>query len=177
MKIKLLTLILFLVPLNVFSVSTGELIQTASDSFARLIFLIPAVVFGIGLRGAFIAKKVIVLGDHFSQRGRSWNPLDYLDPSGSLAGLFFMFGWPHRADFDRRIFKNPKMDEWRLYLSASVFNFLLALIGILLLFMLSLISVHLPQFIARNLGLVFSMFAATNLMISIYSFQIGRAHV
>ena len=43
-------------------------------------------------------------------------------------------------------------------------------IGILLLFMLSLISVHLPQFIVRNLGLVFSMFAATNLMISIYSF-------
>lgn len=170
MKITYLATLLFLVPITVFSVSTGELIQTASESFAKLIFLIPGVVFGIGLRGAFIAKKVIVLGDHFSQKGRSWNPMDYLDPTGSLAGLFFMFGWPHHPDFDRRMFKNPGRDEWRLYFSASLFNLFMGLIGLLMLYLITNFAGGLPEFVQINVSYVFSMFTVINLMIAIYSF-------
>jgi len=170
MKPKYFLIISLLLTVVTAAVSTGELIQTASTSFARLIYVIPGVILAIGLRGAFIAKKVIALGDHYSQRGTTWNPIPYLDPTGSLAGIFFTFGWPYHPEFDRRLFQNPMRDEWRLYISASGFNFFQASLALLLFLPLSFAQGHVPDFILSNTGYVIQMIAMVNLMVGFYSF-------
>ena len=152
------------------AVSTGQIIESTSMAFAQLIYLIPAVIIATGLRGAFIARKVIVLGDHYGQKTPTWNPIQYLDPMGSLAGIFFFFGWPRTADFDRRLFHNPLRDEVRLYLSASGFNLLFALLSLIAMLLLPHARGFLPDFALSNIEWVLQMMALVNLMVGIYSF-------
>ena len=100
-----------------------------------VIAVLPAITFHEWAHG-FAAYK---LGDSTAKAdGRlSLNPLDHLDPFGSLMLLLFGFGWAKPVPVNTRYFKKPKRDFAITSLAGPVANFVLALIsGLLFVLML-----------------------------------------
>lgn len=102
------------------------------------------------------------LGDPTAKlRGRlSLNPLDHLDPIGTLALLFFRFGWGKPVPVDPYNLRNPRRDSALISLSGPLSNFLLAIFLAIILrfftisqFPLSIISLLLPPIIILNVTL------------------------
>lgn len=58
----------------------------------------------------------------------SLNPLDHLDPLGSLALLFVGFGWGKPVPFDPYNLKNPIQDGAKIALAGPLSNLLIAII-------------------------------------------------
>lgn len=100
---------------------------------ANILYLIPtalALVVAITIHEfshALIADK---LGDPTPRSlGRlSLNPLRHLDPIGTIALIFFGFGWGKPVPIDPFNFQHPKRDEALVSLAGPVSNLLLALI-------------------------------------------------
>jgi len=159
----------FILVLPVFGVTTQELSQTASSSFAALIYTIPGVLIATGLRGAILARVAVKLGDHFNQKGFSWNPVEYLDPMGSLCCIFFSLGWPRPVEYDRRMFQRPLFDEFRLYFAASVFNILAGCLSLLVWTFAPLIFGFLPLDALKNVLWICELSAQINFMVGFWS--------
>ena len=75
----------------------------------------------------FVSYK---LGDPSPRRsGRlSLNPLHHLDPIGTLALIFFGFGWAKPVMVDPRYYEDKKSGMVKVALAGPVMNFLLALV-------------------------------------------------
>ncbi len=97
------------------------------------LLMIPAVVIALVVHELSHAYVAYRLGDVTQQqRGRlTLNPLKHLDPIGSLALLFFGFGWAKPVMIDMRYFKNPKRGMALSSLAGPVSNFLLAFVFML----------------------------------------------
>jgi hypothetical protein len=166
--ILLIILALILTPLGL-AVTTQELAQTASTSFAALIYTIPGVLIATGLRGAILSKMAVKLGDHYCQKDFSWNPVEFLDPMGSLACIFFSLGWPRPVHYDRRMFNRPLFDEFRLYFAATIFNILAGCLSLLAWLFAPLLLGGLPVDALKNIGWIFELSAQINFMVGFWS--------
>lgn len=106
---------------------------TNTSSLIRLLLTIPGVLIAITFHEfahAFAADK---LGDDTPRRqGRlSLNPLDHLDPVGSIMLLFAGFGWGKPVEVDSRNFnRDISMDKANAIVSVAgpVMNFILAIV-------------------------------------------------
>ena len=74
-----------------------EVSQGVANTFASMVFLIPAILIATGWRGMVMAIQAVNQGDHHRQQNLSGNPVDYLDPLGSLA-CFFLSIWMAGSD-------------------------------------------------------------------------------
>ncbi len=104
-----------------------------------IVALLPALTFHEWAHG-YAAYK---LGDETAKAdGRlSLNPLDHLDPIGSLMLLLVGFGWAKPVPVMTRNFKKPKRDFALVSLAGPLANFLLALVsGLLFVLMLFIVS-------------------------------------
>jgi len=162
----------------IFSISTSSILamtnlevsQGVANTFASMVFLIPAILIATGWRGMVMAIQAVNQGDHHRQQNLSGNPVDYLDPLGSLACFFFQFGWPAQTDYDTRFFKNSEWSQWRIYISGSLFNLWSALAAFLLILTMQLYGSEIPAYIYGNIREVLLAIITMNLMIGIYSF-------
>ena len=168
LNILLFGFLLWHVPIH--AVSNSDLSQGMANTFAAMVFLIPAILISTGWRGMIMAMQAVNQGDHYRQRNLSANPVDYLDPLGSLACFFFQFGWPSNPEYDTRFFKKPQLSEWRIYISGSLFNLWAALAAWILYIFLHLYSTEIPAYIFLNVKQVLLGITIMNLMIGIYSF-------
>ncbi len=104
-----------------------ELIQTSPLAFLVIIGgLIIALAFHEAAH-AFVAYK---LGDSTAKMaGRlTVNPLKHLDPFGTLALIFFRFGWGKPVPVNPRNFKNPAVGNLLVALAGPATNILIALV-------------------------------------------------
>jgi len=108
------------------------------------------------------AKMADYLGDPTARlAGRlTLNPLVHLDLFGLLFLFFFGFGWGKPVPFDPFNLKNPRQDSAKIALAGPGSNFIMAILGSLLLrlfilFKLSILltigKIFLPAFIFLNL--------------------------
>lgn len=83
------------------------------------------------------------MGDDTAKRqGRlTLNPLDHLDPLGTLCMVFFGFGWAKPVPVNPSRFKRPKLGMTLTALAGPVANFLLSFV---LIFVAVLLQVALP---------------------------------
>ncbi len=104
-----------------------ELIQTSPLAFLVITGgLIIALAFHEAAH-AFVAYK---LGDSTAKMaGRlTVNPLKHLDPFGTLALIFFRFGWGKPVPVNPRNFKNPAVGNLLVALAGPATNILIALV-------------------------------------------------
>ena len=105
---------------------------------------------------AFVADK---LGDPTPRMmGRvSLNPLDHLDPIGTIAILIAHIGWGKPVPFDPYNLDNPKRDTLLIAVAGPVVNLILAIISALLLHLnlpiIGLLSGFLLIMVYLNVGL------------------------
>ncbi len=103
-------------------------------SLERLIYSVPAILIAIVLHELSHAYVSYRLGDPTpKQTGRlSLNPIRHLDPLGSLMLLFVGFGWAKPVQINPNYYKNRKAGTVLVSLAGPFANFILALIGSLL---------------------------------------------
>ena len=101
-------------------------------NFNELIYLAPAALLAIcghEYAHGYVSWK---LGDPTPERdGRlTLNPLEHLDPLGTLALIFFRFGWAKPVRINSWFYKDRKKGVLMVSLAGVTANFLMALIGL-----------------------------------------------
>jgi Zn-dependent protease len=132
-------------------------------------YLIPTVILATGGRGLIAAMLACVLGDH-RMRKISYNPVSYLDPTGSLVFLLFGMGWSLPVNYSKNYFKRPMLGKWMIHLCTSLWNFWL----VFFMFFLFKYSVGLAmesgiELSYGELTFVLSVFSLANLITGLYS--------
>ena len=98
------------------------------------------------------------LGDSTAkQAGRlSINPLNHLDPVGTICLFLFHFGWAKPVPIDSSYYKNEKLGVCLVAMAGPLMNFILALISTLLLNITNSVYIisFLQCFIGINVGLM-----------------------
>lgn len=134
----------------------------SSDWLADLLMRLPAVLWALSFHEFCHGWMAHKLGDNTAaHQGRlSLNPLDHLDPIGTLMLIIFKFGWAKPVPINSRYFKKPRRDIALVSIAGAAGNFLTAFVcGLLIRFFPTLIfssptiSSIVFNFIAINIGL------------------------
>lgn len=132
---------------------------------ANILYLIPtalALIVAITIHEFSHALAADKLGDPTPRSlGRlSLNPLRHLDPIGTLALIFFGFGWGKPVPIDPYNLQHPKRDEAIISLAGPVSNLILALI-------ISLLVKFLPL---NNVSILFlSILVQMNVVLAVFN--------
>ncbi len=107
--------------------SNGDLMQKLLYLMISVIALLPALTFHEWAHG-YMAYK---LGDATAKAdGRlSLNPLDHLDPMGTLMLLIVGFGWAKPVPVNTRHFRKPRRDFALTAFAGPMMNFIVALVA------------------------------------------------
>ena len=123
---------------------------------------LPAVLWALSFHEFCHGWVAYKLGDRTAAaQGRlSLNPLDHLDPFGTLMLILFRFGWAKPVPINSRYFKNPKRDIALVSVAGAAGNFLTAFVcGLIIRFFPGLLAMSeavttlVINFIAVNIGL------------------------
>lgn len=110
-------------------------------SLRQYLILIPAVLICLTFHELAHGLVACWLGDDTAKRaGRlTLNPLDHLDPIGTLCMVFFGFGWAKPVPVNTSRFKNRKVGMALTALAGPLANFLLSIV---LIFVAVLLQLH-----------------------------------
>lgn len=99
--------------------------------FSSLIYVIPAVMIAFSVHEFAHAFMSYKLGDRSQkERGRlTLNPLKHLDPMGTIALVFFGFGWAKPVQVDPYFYKNKKEGMIWTAIAGPLSNFVVAFIA------------------------------------------------
>ena len=106
----------------------------SAEWLADMLLRLPAILWALSFHEFCHGWVAYKLGDRTAAfQGRlSLNPLDHLDPIGTLMLLFFRFGWAKPVPINSRYFRNPRRDIALVSIAGAMGNFLTALVcGIL----------------------------------------------
>ncbi|MDR1651338.1 MAG: site-2 protease family protein [Synergistaceae bacterium] len=97
---------------------------------ADMLLRIPAVLWALSFHEFCHGLAAYKLGDSTAaMQGRlSLNPLDHLDPVGTLMLVLFRFGWAKPVPINSRYFRNPRRDIALVSLAGAGGNFLTAFV-------------------------------------------------
>ncbi|MDR1965943.1 MAG: site-2 protease family protein [Synergistaceae bacterium] len=100
----------------------------SSVGLADMLLRIPALLWALSFHEFCHGWVAYKLGDNTAAgQGRlSLNPLDHLDPVGTLMLIFFRFGWAKPVPINSRYFRNPRRDISLVSLAGAGGNFLSA---------------------------------------------------
>lgn len=114
-----------------------------------------------------------LLGDKgIKQRGRlSLNPLNHIDPIGSLCMILFGFGWAKAVPVDPRYFKKPKLGMAICALMGPVANIVAAFVGYLIYYALIFFA---PEFMLMSevgsyFVTFFSFYITCNISLAVFN--------
>lgn len=134
-----------------------------------IITLLPALTFHEWAHG-YMAYK---LGDSTAKAdGRlSLNPLDHLDPLGSLMMLIVGFGWAKPVPVNTRHFKKPRRDFALVSLAGPMMNFIVALVSAFLLVITYYILrfVEVPMMVGSVIVAIFESSLMLNLGLGLFN--------
>lgn len=158
---------------------------------ADFLLRLPAVLWALSFHEFCHGWAAYKLGDRTAAyQGRlSLNPLDHLDPIGTLMLVFFRFGWAKPVPINSRYFKNPRRDIALVSLAGAAGNFLTAFVfGVIIRLFPAMLFYSMPirqlvfNMIVINIGLgVFNLLPIPPLdgskVLAVMLPEIGRAHV
>lgn len=103
-------------------------------NFLELLINIPAVLIAITVHEFFHAYAAVKMGDRTPEyHGRlSLNPLDHLDPIGTLMLIFFRFGWAKPVPINPYNFRDYKKGTVIVSLAGPLSNLVLAFVSSLI---------------------------------------------
>lgn len=109
----------------------------------EFIIIFGGLILAIGLHEAAHCYMADYLGDPTprSQGRLTLNPLDHLDPLGTIAILLTNFGWGKASPFDPYNLKDPKRDTALIALAGPASNILVAILLSILFHSLSNLSI------------------------------------
>ena len=108
----------------------------------NIIFMIPAILIGFTFHEYAHAKVADKLGDKTPRfQGRlNLNPINHLDPLGTLLILFCGIGWAKPVQVNPSAFKNYYKDDLKVSIAGPIANLIVAFIGTILYFALRIIA-------------------------------------
>lgn len=108
----------------------------------NIIFMIPAILIGFTFHEYAHAKVADKLGDKTPRfQGRlNLNPINHLDPLGTLLILFCGIGWAKPVQVNPSAFKNYYKDDLKVSIAGPIANLIVAFIGTILYFVLRVIA-------------------------------------
>ena len=100
----------------------------------NIIFMIPAILIGFTFHEYAHAKVADKLGDKTPRfQGRlNLNPINHLDPLGTLLILFCGIGWAKPVQVNPSAFKNYYKDDLKVSIAGPIANLIVAFIGTIL---------------------------------------------
>jgi Zn-dependent protease len=100
----------------------------SSAELADMLLRVPAILWALSFHEFCHGWVAYKLGDKTAARqGRlSLNPLDHLDPVGTIMLIFFRFGWAKPVPINSRYFSHPRRDIVLVSLAGAGGNFLTA---------------------------------------------------
>ncbi|MFD2446822.1 site-2 protease family protein [Bacillus sp. CGMCC 1.16607] len=113
---------------------------------------------------AFVAYK---FGDETAKRqGRlTLNPIQHLDPIGTLLIFIVGFGWARPVPVNRFFFKNPRLAGILVSVAGPISNLIMACIGYLVWYLLLSTGVTMPSFLPE----FFQVFIELNLVLFVFN--------
>lgn len=108
----------------------------------NIIFMIPAILIGFTFHEYAHAKVADKLGDKTPRfQGRlNLNPINHLDPLGTLLILFCGIGWAKPVQVNPSAFKNYYKDDLKVSIAGPIANLIVAFVGTILYFALRIIA-------------------------------------
>lgn len=108
----------------------------------NIIFTIPAILIGFTFHEYAHAKMADRLGDKTPRfQGRlNLNPINHLDPLGTILILFCGIGWAKPVQVNPSAFKNYYKDDLKVSIAGPIANLIVAFFGMILYFTLVLIN-------------------------------------
>lgn len=138
-----------------------------------LIYTVPAVLIAICFHEfahGFVSYK---LGDPTPKyEGRlSLNPLNHLDPLGTIALILFHFGWAKPVMVNPQYYKNKKLGMVQVAIAGPLMNFFIAFIFIFIYELIRKYSllVNLPYFLAYYISELLSMIVVINIGLGVFN--------
>ncbi len=147
----------------------GLLNFSASELLSTL-YILPGLILGLTVHEFAHAKMSDRLGDPTPAREDrlTLNPLNHLDPVGTICLLFAGFGWGKPVRIDPTYYRNPAKDSMKVALAGPVSNFILAFFLILL---YAFLYYLVPE--GRIINIVLDVFAlATQINLSLGVFNL-----
>lgn len=136
---KILVVLCFLI----YNLTTIMMLSLLFQSPLEFIIIFGGLILAIGLHEAAHCYMADYLGDPTprSQGRLTLNPLDHLDPLGTIAILLTNFGWGKASPFDPYNLKDPKRDTALIALAGPASNILVAILLSILFHSLSNLSI------------------------------------
>ncbi|PCJ19593.1 MAG: hypothetical protein COB02_07555 [Candidatus Cloacimonadota bacterium] len=156
---------------HTFSITTDQIIFNTHNSIFQLLFMIPGVMICSLVRGYLMQKLRYSFGDHNGTSKPSKDPVEYLDPYGSICGIALGFCWPKAIDYYPRNFKNPIKNEIYMYLMMSLANFTIAITSLIFMLLLSLFGHQLPSSLSLAFNVILISTCNINWISGIFSFM------
>ncbi len=136
----------------------------------NMLFRGPAILLAIGLHEWAHAWTSVQHGDTLpEEQGRlSLNPLDHLDPLGTLCIFFAPIGWGKPVMINPSAYRDPLRDQMRVALAGPMMNLALAAVGSLL-FTIAYRNVPYDALWSENLLKVLSTFVGVNIGLAVFN--------
>jgi Zn-dependent protease len=98
------------------------------------LILVPSLLFALTFHEYAHARAAYYLGDYtaYYQDRMNLNPLNHLDPFGTLALYFLGFGWARPVPVNMGNLSDPRKDMMKIALAGPASNMFLAIIGSLI---------------------------------------------
>lgn len=108
-----------------------SLFSDPSAFLMRLIYVLPAVITALTFHEWGHAYMAYRLGDPTAKymKRLTLNPLNHLDPIGTLCMIFAGFGWAKPVPIDPRYFRYPRRDDFLVSIAGVTMNFILFIIS------------------------------------------------
>lgn len=133
------------------------------------LYILPGLVLGLTVHEFAHAKMSDRLGDPTPERENrlTLNPLNHLDPIGTICLLFAGFGWGKPVRIDPTYYRDPAKDSMKVALAGPVSNFILSFV---LIFIYALLYYLVPEGKIINIVLtVISLAAQINLSLGVFN--------
>ena len=150
------------------------LINTLAENPQAGLILILALVFSLSFHEFAHAYVAYRLGDNTAaHQGRlTLNPLDHLDPIGSLMLLFIGFGYAKPVPVNPMNLDNPRTDMMKVAFAGPASNLLLCAIGCMLMRSLgidALTEVTQNKIFLNDTGNILFTFSAINMILAVFN--------
>lgn len=140
-----------------------------SNFLIQLVLSVPGLLFALTVHEYAHGYVAYLMGDNTARySGRlSLNPLDHMDPFGTICLLLFHFGWAKPVPINPSNFKNQKKGIILVSLAGPFANFLTAFVSAVI---YTLLYKYLPSSeIATFLGYIFQYSAVLNVGLMVFN--------
>ena len=131
-----------------------------------MLLRLPALILAFTIHEISHGLMAYILGDSTAKRdGRlSLNPIRHIDPIGLILILIVGFGWAKPVMVNTHNLNNPKIDMALISIAGPISNFIMAFVGLMIVYPLFFVS-GVPAFIIQ----ILLAFASINVVLGVFN--------